>query len=1154
MRRWMIRITVILVVLAAAALIAIQAVLMSDIPGNFLVRELDETTGLRWSISELSIRWNGQARLEGVTASLPEDDTPFFTASTAIVSHTALLRLLNGADVNVHSIAVADAALTWREDVRGQSTFERAIAIINAHQASDPAEPSTRPIPIPAIAITRTQVLHEHAGVTTTLGLLAFDGKPDSSRYTFEGALGELNTFQGSIVLAEPFTHSLDVDLPSPVAVMGPLLPNLPPNLALRGQWNGDFTEGLAGRLAIHSLDADRFHVTGPVNFASRFTGGSSITTLTPEQVTITDRDSGRRATIASGNIEITPDTIRAERLLLAHDDLRGEAEGLWNLASTDGSASVRWVTLSSSDSTASSITHQGDLDLHLDLNALRGVTASLTIASTGSVDTFSWSTQVNSNLSGPDLSRIRATIDFAALNLTARDQSLQLDGAALTVSFEDPVLHLESLSVPNADVKVTGTFTPKSMEWTVDLRASEIDHPWNVHLPGTLRLTASGASDRIHINALRFETPSFTLDASGDYLPDNAEPLDAHASITLPSLPVALDTVARLSAQSLDTPLACGVGAVALTTTLRGSLDPLFLRSSGTLLVDQLSFDFAQPITTILPFAGNITDGVTQVTLFPTAIANGSLGVVATIEPAGVSHLHAEAEAFSLDALVPNAAAAITSLGILSTSLDAHWPAADGSNFELSGPFTIRSLDTDYVDIDEASGRIEGTQSALNISHIAIRSGPASASGDADLDLVTQVADARIRFQDWPFKYDPAQLSARLTGTTEVALKTAWSFDAATADLLAVIAHAGRPLGEFNLRGDIDTKAVTVRGMDATLLGGTARGSGRFPFANWRNAEGTVELSGIDLDPLNNLATLPGRFVGVMNGAASISPSKDERAPGPVKVDVALTMPGATFGALSIGSINGLLYVGGDDITLDKLTTNIADGSIEVWAKLSQHTGENLVRFDASFERLDLNQIARAFQPDAASLPGRLSGTVAAGGYVGLPHRFYGRSTVRITDSDLANIRAISTVYNALELGSPEPAPAGYGEARINLEGDSLVLRRLTYFNRGTEVRANVVIEDITAGMQSPIRGTAAGAARPLKDVRLPFLAEFDRALATFQSDSAVVRIGGTLEAPDLELVPLSDVTAPLRRNLLNAIGKDQPPPATDAGTMPPP
>jgi len=1154
MRRWLIRITVILVVLAAAALIAIQAVLMSDIPRNFLVRELDETTGLRWSISELSIRWNGQARLEGVTASLPEDDTPFFTASTAIVSHTALLRLLTGADVNVHSITVADAALTWRDDVRGQSTFERAIAIINAHQASEPGEHSTRTIPIPAISVTRTKVLHEHAGVTTTLGVLAFDGKSDSSRYTFDGALGELNTFQGRIVLAKPFTHTLHVDLRSAVAVMGPLLLDLPPNLALRAQWNGDFTDGLAGRLAIHSLDADRFRITGPINVASRFTGPSPVTTLTPEQVTITDRDSGRKATIASGDIEITPDTIRAERLLLAHDDVRAEAEGLWNLASTDGSASVRWLTLSSSDSTASSLTHQGDLDLHLDLDALRGVTASLTIATTGSVNTFFWSTRATSNLAGPDLSHLRATIDFAALYLSAQDQSLRLDGAALSLSFEDSVLHLQSLSVPNADVKVTGTLTPKSMEWTVDLHASEIDHPIAVQLPGTVRLTASGASDRIHVDVLRFETASFTLNAFGDYLPDSEEPLDAHASITLPSLPVALDTVARLSAQSLDAPLACGVGAVALTTTLRGSLSPLSVRSSGTLLADQLSFDFAQPITTIVGFAGNITDGVTQVTLFPTAIADGSLGVVATIDPGGVSHLHAEAEVLSLDALIPNASPAITSFGTLSTSLDAHWPAADGSKFELSGPFTIRALDTDYVDIEEGSGRIEGTQADLHISQLDIRSGPASASGDADLDLVTRAADARIRFHEWPFEYEPAHLTARLTGTTQVALKDGWSFDAATADLLAVIAHAGRPLGDFNLRGDVDTNAITLRGMDASLLGGTARGSGTFPFADWRNAQGTVELLGIDLHPLNDLATLPGRFAGVVNGVASISPSKDKRAPGPVKVDVALTMPGATFGALSIGSVNGLLYLGGDEITLEKLTTNIADGSIEVWGKLSQRAGENLVRLDLSFEGIDVNQLARTFQPDSASVPGRISGKVAAGGYIGLPHRLYGNSTVRITESDLANIRAISTVYNALELGSPEPAPTGYGEARINLEGDSLVLRRLTYFNRGTEVRANVVIEDITAGMQSPIRGTAAGAARPLKDVRLPFLAEIDRALATFQSDSAVVRIGGTLQAPELQLVPLSDVTAPLRRNLLNAIGKDQPPPANDAGTMPPP
>jgi len=1130
MRRWLIRITVLLIVLVAAAFIAIQAVLMSTVPRNFIVRELDEATGLRWSIADLSIQWNGQSRLQNVTVSLPEDDTPFFTADSASASHSGLLRLLTGARLSVPSIAVADAAITWREDIRNRSTLERAIAIIHAHQASDPGHPSTRPIPIPAISITRTQFLHEHAGATTSLGLLSFDGKPDSSRYAFDGALGETNTFQGSIVLAEPFTHTLNVDLRAPVAVLGLFLPDLPPNLALRAQWQGAFTDGLAGRIAIHSLDAHRFHLTGPIDVATRITGGSSITTLTPKQVTLTDRDSGREATIASGHIEITPDIIRAQRLLLAQGDVRAEAKGLWNLASTDGSASVRWLTLPSTDSTTSPLTHQGDLDLHLDLDALRGFTASLTIASTGSFDTFSWSTRAASKLSGSDLSHIRATIDFAALNLTAQDQPLQLDGAAFKLSLDGPVLHLESLSVPNAEVAVTGTLNPDSMEWTVDLRASKIDHPWAMQLPGSLEVTASGAPDRIHVNALRFETPSFTLNASGDYLPDNAQPLDAHASITILSLPVALDTFARLFAQSLAPPFTCGVGAATLSTSLRGSLSPLSLRSSGTLDADRLSFGFAQPITTSLPFAANITESVTQMTIFPTAIANGSMWVVATIDPAGVSHAHAVAETISLDALVPNFSPAITSLGILSTSLDLRWPAADGSKFELSGPFAIRSLDTHYVYVEAGSGHIQGTHAALRISQVAVQTGSASASGTVDLDLVTHSADASIRFHDWPFEYEPAQLSASLTGTTQVALKNGWSFNAAAADLLAVIAHAGRPLGDFNLRGNIDSNAITLRDMQASLLGGTARGSGTFPFTDWHNAQGTVQLSGINLGSFNDVLPFPGRFAGLVNGAASISPSNDKRAPGPVKVDLALTMPGSTFESLSIGSMNGLLYLGGDGITLEKLTTNVADGSVEVWAKLSHRAGENHLRLAASFEQLDLNQLTHTLQPDAASVPGRISGKVAAGGSVASPHRFYGDSTVRITDSDLVNIRAFSMVYDALNLGFPDPTPVGYGEARINLEGDSLVLRRLSYFNRGTELRADLVIQDITAGMQSPIRGTAAGAARPLKDARLSLLSDFDRALTTFQSDSAVVRIGGTLKAPDLQLVPLSKLTAPLR------------------------
>jgi len=110
---------------------------------------------------------------------------------------------------------------------------------------------------------------------------------------------------------------------------------------------------------------------------------------------------------------------------------------------------------------------------------------------------------------------------------------------------------------------------------------------------------------------------------------------------------------------------------------------------------------------------------------------------------------------------------------------------------------------------------------------------------------------------------------------------------------------------------------------------------------------------------------------------------------------------------------------------------------------------------------------------------------------------------------------------------------PTGTGDLTIRLEGASLEIPAFTYFNRGVEVRGAVRIADLQRGAQSEIEGFAVGSTRVLRGVNLPGVRALDRLLATFQSGAASVSIGGTLGAPQVQVVPLPVVLDPFRRLL---------------------
>ena len=104
-------------------------------------------------------------------------------------------------------------------------------------------------------------------------------------------------------------------------------------------------------------------------------------------------------------------------------------------------------------------------------------------------------------------------------------------------------------------------------------------------------------------------------------------------------------------------------------------------------------------------------------------------------------------------------------------------------------------------------------------------------------------------------------------------------------------------------------------------------------------------------------------------------------------------------------------------------------------------------------------------------------------------------------------------------------------------MEGGSLELNNLHYFNQGTELRALLTIDKLWDLPKSHIHGNAVGSSRPLARIELPFVAEADRLLALLQNDLISVDIRGTLDKPKVEQILLKDVGRAMRTLLLGEV-----------------
>lgn len=74
--------------------VAIQAVLWSDIPRNLVLAALQKTLGVKVEAKSVQTGWWGDTRVDDVTMTIPLEDQPFIKTGVIHVRHSSLLSLV----------------------------------------------------------------------------------------------------------------------------------------------------------------------------------------------------------------------------------------------------------------------------------------------------------------------------------------------------------------------------------------------------------------------------------------------------------------------------------------------------------------------------------------------------------------------------------------------------------------------------------------------------------------------------------------------------------------------------------------------------------------------------------------------------------------------------------------------------------------------------------------------------------------------------------------------------------------------------------------------------------------------------------------------------------------------------------------------------
>lgn len=1160
--RWLIGLALVLAILFAAFAFTVEYVLGTDIPRQQVLDNLRKETGLRIEAGALSTTWGGDTHLKDLTISLPLDDEPLAVVPSMQVNHTGVLGLLaGGGAIAIDQITIDGATVIVRQRADGSWNVQDLIELLQ--KESDADEPGD----LPALTIRDTTVkVISAGGETVTLAPVEATGSPTGGAgYEIDATLPPHLKVAGAFTTRGDFRHRFTITGMRIAELVRPFADGaeLPEPIAFEAEWSGQVADGgVSGRLALKRGAAGPYSANGVMEVAT----AEQALALRPRNFNVVDSERQIEAALLGGEVTVDTNQAAARDLLVQALDTKAQLNGTWSLVRQTGDVTASWTGRVPEPH----ITHTGHLSAALSRAAPDRQQLTAKISSNGDTPWGRWEAALSGSADGASWRDMSWQVQAPTVRWQPEDGgAMAIAGLTAYGEIEGDTVRLENLSLPPGErgsVMADGTYHMQQQKWQVQMTATDWQPPGDAAAktpPIDLTVRASGTHAAVNIEHLRAQAADARLEGSATYAPAATPALKANLSAVWPLTQLEeeqkLQLVADLPPPSEPAPPpeapAAAVTAgdeppaaepplfralFAWTGQLQGSVSPLDLTATGELEARRLiaNHQELEPIRAPmrLALAGNELSGET--TKFK--LLNGSAIVGGNyILGAETGQVRVQLNEASIDELATIARPdeALDLKGTLYTDVTVRVQPEEREPVEVSGAWRVDQFAAGPVAVAAGSGRLRTTGRWLRLDEIQLQQDGGSARGTAWYDL-QEGRDVRAEFNvaQWPVTFTEQQTSLLVTADTQLNGNLQTRHFTGSMQAQSKVSVRGEPVGNLNVSATLLDESLRVDLFETDVLGGSVKGEAHLVLGDkWPQSTGRFlweEVQPARLEPWTPFAT---ELRGQINGTLAFGPAEDARAHEPLRFTATLDSEQLQVRQLLLDDAYFNGYAGRDRILLDESNIKLADGVVELWVSATRHDNGWSNHVQAEFENLNLDVLNRAFIEEGEEMPGLIDGRMTFVGPVGDLTTIVGQGTVNIDESDLIKSDIIGAVFRTVGFSGDQKDPRGRGSVNFRFESGNLVLDQFQYFNRGIDVYLDGRIEDVWQGKQAPINILAVGTLRPLKDVKLPGAGEIDRLLKGFQSTLTTLRATGTVEAPIIEQVNISEIGSSMLRAIFN-------------------
>lgn len=1143
MLRWTIRILLLFVVLVLVAAGVVHLILKSDWLDERILARVGERIGMEVDAESLSVGWGGGTTVREVTVKMPLSGEVFFAADRIRLEHAIVPLLILRRPINLRSVRVDSPEVYLRQYESGRWNAQDVWTRLRATLRS--ADRRKRRTPLPEVAIRDARVrVAEPNGVSQTLGPLDFLARPEGLAWQFDLDAPAVAGVKGRVLPGGDWAHNVDFAVAGIEPLVRHILGGGLSPIRVSGQWEGRVVQSaLSGILRLDRLAIGPVAARGNAFVQAK----AGEITVRPQGLTFTEPNlAGQEVQVTGGSIRVGDGRIRVEQLAAASNLLTARIEGEWDWIAREGEFSGSWA--GASDGRFPQYHGTGRASVKSPQSGRKAARVSVT----AKAETSRGESAVTASAEGDgvDWRQSRWQISIPTFTWSRNDKQVDLAGAAAEIHLAWPEVRLTSLHLPGAKTTAADAqFDVDTRRWSARLAVENMGHlaPWGFESLDLL-VNARGDDRVASVSELRIAQGARVVAAEGElsFRERGFQDVRLTADWPVGSPP---------PAQPHGEP---PMGRWHLEGDVFGRIEPLAVEIAGQLTGQNIILG-KRPLSQVqIPVRASADERWIRMTADPFDLLGGSWQL------SGRHDLATEMTQVSLvvDNLSLEAAAEIAGMphndashrGQGHAQVDVTMPRFDRKRATVTGSWNAEDIHIPPLEAQRARGKLRIANGLVQFDPIVLEQEGGQAQADVEFQLDDpQIVSLELQATKWPIHPLVAQMGTpgrnRSGGPGMREEKPAWSLYADGRARLRLNAVRRTVTGEANASGEVlwherdlaririsalmREQTLDLREIYAETLGGSMKGQATVPLNRWMDSRVNLGWQGIQPKLLQPWMPQFGRFDGVVSGSLAVERvDQAARPPEPMRFALDAAIENGRFGPAQVGNCRIIGFLGDQRLLIDEADFRFLDGRIKARSRVSPHAGMYYGSVAVDFNDLKLNQLVHVIDPNAAEHPGNLSGTamvLASSSW----DSFGGEARVSLTHSDLIGNAAVRTLYNTLNLRFGAQEPAGTGEARIRLEGPSVLIPGFSYFNRGVEIRGAWEIEDINRGRKSPVSGFAVASTRVLKGVRLPGVDALDRLLATFESGAASARIGGTLEQVEVKVVPLPEVLSSLRRLL---------------------